>query len=316
MEIVIAVLVGLVFPTILFSTIRKSADPDLTRPDQPTSVEQETTLSESTEIRVLTQGNEVITMDLDAYLLGVILAEMPAEFEPEALKAQAVVSRTYTLRKSKVSGKHSNADVCSNSSCCQGYCAEDEYISTGGSQDMVEKVRKAVTATSGEVLYYAGELIEATYFSCSGGMTEDAQAVWGADVPYLQAIQSPGEEIATHYVDTVTFSASEFCNLLSLDAEGNPEQWVESLTYTNGGGVDTIRLCGQNFKGTDLRARLGLRSTAFFITAVGDTVTITTKGFGHRVGLSQYGAEAMALQGATYEQILSHYYKGVTLGPM
>ena len=183
----------------------------------------------------------------------------------------------------------------------------------GGSRENVEKIRSAVEDTDGLVLTYDGELIEATYFSCSGGWTEDALAVWGTDVPYLQATYSPGEEHAAHYTDTVTFTADEFAGALSLDASGSPKDWISDIQYTAGGGVDHMVIQDVIFKGTTLRKLLNLRSTSFSLQVEGDTITITTRGFGHRVGMSQYGADAMAASGCLYPEILEHYYHGVTL---
>jgi len=174
-------------------------------------------------------------------------------------------------------------------------------------------VKKAVESTRLQVLYYNGELIEATYFSCSGGLTEDAEAVWGSEIAYLRSVQSPGEEAATHYTDTVTFYVHEMASRLGISSPQNSYDWIKNISYTDGGGVDSIQVGDVEFRGTAFRQLLGLRSTAFAITTLGNTVTITTKGFGHRVGMSQYGADAMAVQGSTYEQILHHYYQGVEL---
>ena len=160
---------------------------------------------------------------------------------------------------------------------------------------------------------YEGKLVEATYFSCSGGTTEDAVAVWGTDVPYLQSVASPGEENATYYTDSVTFTAQEFASRLGVNLTGKPASWVCDVTHTVGGGVDTMKIGGLTFKGTELRKLLGLRSTAFTITAMEDTITVQTRGYGHRVGMSQYGADAMAALGSTYDEILTHYYQGTEL---
>lgn len=268
---------------------------------------------ENTQIYVkLLKDDKIEVMSLDTYVFGVVLAEMPADFELEALKAQAVVARTYTCKKME-NPKHSNADVCTDSACCQAYMDEFSYLLAGGTNESLQKVRSAVKTTQSEVLKYDGKLIEATYFSCSGGKTEDAAEVWGADVPYLQAVSSPGEEKASHYTDTVKFTAKEFANMLDISSEGSPGKWVENITYTEGGGVHTIVIQGKTFTGTEIRQKLGLRSTAFVISIAGNSVTVTTKGFGHRVGMSQYGADAMAVQGSLYQDILYHYYTGVTL---
>ena len=177
----------------------------------------------------------------------------------------------------------------------------------------MKKIRDAVGATAGEVLTYEGNLIEATYFSCSGGVTEDAVAVWGTDVPYLKSVASPGKEFATHYADTVVFSAEEFQAKLGLELEGPPILWFSAVTYTNGGGVESMTIGGQVFSGVQLRKILDLRSTAFTVTVQENTIEIETRGYGHRVGMSQYGADAMAASGSTYPQILAYYYQGTQL---
>lgn len=248
-------------------------------------------------ILVLNEDGCVVEMELEDYLLGVVRAEMPEAFHSEALKAQAVVARTYTLRMRQQSTKHADADVCVRAECCQGYRSGDSEI-----------VRAAVDATAGQVLTYDGELIEATYFSSSGGRTESAVAVWGSDIPYLQSVESPELKADGDFLETVTWTIEEFRKVLGVQ-----NIQIESITYTDGGGVDTITIGDRIFKGTELRKLLGLRSTEMAITAVGDHIIITTKGFGHRVGMSQYGAETMAGAGDTYDVILDHYYPGTTL---
>lgn len=254
----------------------------------------------------------VRSVPVEAYITCVVLAEMPASFEMEALKAQAVVARTYTYRRIE-QPKHNEAAVCTDAACCQAYISVVDYIADGGTMDSVNRIAQAVTETSGRVMTYQGTYIEATYFSCSGGRTEDAAAVWGSDVPYLQSVDSPGEENATHYTDTVRLTAKEFCEKIGYQPSGPVETWVGQVRYTKGGGVSDIQIGEKTFSGTNLRKCLNLRSTAFVVTAVGDMVTITTKGFGHRVGMSQYGADAMAVMGSSYQEILCHYYQGAEL---
>lgn len=263
-------------------------------------------------ICVLNSQANVEEMELESYLVGVVLAEMPTSFPDEALKAQAVVARTYTLRRQS-SGKHEQGAVCMEANCCQGYRAVDAYLSGGGTAEELEKVRQAVAATSGQVLTYDGEPIDATYFSCSGGRTEAAVAVWGADVPYLQAVESPGEEDAAYYTQEMIFSPAEFARLLGLAREDAPEEWFSQVSYTDGGGVDTMTIQGQSYRGTELRNALALPSTSFTVTVENGQIHITTRGFGHRVGMSQYGARAMAQSGSDYSEILAHYYPGTQL---
>lgn len=271
------------------------------------------------EVSVLMEDGTVTPLALCDYLTGVLLAEMPASFEVDALKAQAVVARTITLRQAKAS-KHDNCQICANPACCQGYISVASYLEKAGQNAMenVEKARKAVSDTDLEVLLYDGALIDATYFSCSGGKTEAAVAVWGSDVPYLQSVDSPGEEIAVHYTDEVVYTCQEFAAKLvvenaAADFSGEPASWFGEITRTEGGGVETAVLGKVSYSGTTLRRVLKLRSTAFTMTTDGQNVTITTQGYGHRVGMSQYGAEAMALAGSTYQEILSHYYAGTAL---
>ena len=299
-DILIAAVMGLVVPGIVLSiAARQTETPPETTPETTAQTVQPTA-QETVRIPVLVRQEDgtVSQMDMDGYLVGVVLAEMPVSFEEEALEAQSVVARTY---------------VCTRSACCQGYIGDEDYLSQGGTEEGLEKVRAAVAATSGWVLTYEGGLIEATYFSCSGGSTEDAAAVWGTEFPYLQAVASPGEEKAAHYTDTVRLSAEAFQDALGVKLSGSPGSWFRDVTYTDGGGVDTIVIGGTTYRGTELRSLLGLRSTAFSISTTEDTVTITTRGYGHRVGMSQYGADAMAVTGSTCPEILAHYYPGTTL---
>lgn len=272
-----------------------------------------TSLTDTFYIPVLLKDGTQTEMELNTYITGVVLAEMPADFEKEALKAQAVVARTYALKRYFSQAKHNAGAVCTDPGCCQAYCSEQDFLSSGGTQIAFRKVADAVTQTNNMVLTYGSELIDATYFSCSGGKTEDALAVWGTDVPYLQSVESPGEEEAAHYMDTVFFTLQEFAECMQIPTDSLKGRWIGDITYTKGGGVAEITICDQRYSGTKVRSLLGLRSTAFVITAVGNTVTVTTKGFGHRVGMSQYGADAMALSGATFREILTYYYQGTVV---
>lgn len=279
---------------------------------KPGATAQETTLPEESGgdaamlLRVLDEDGKTVAMDMQSYLTGVVLAEMPTDFEAEALKAQAVVARTYALKRLETGDKHPGS-VCTRPGCCQGYRDPEEFP-----EKAAEKAANAVEETDGQVLRYGGELIDATYFSCSGGSTEDAAAVWGADVPYLQAVDSPGEN-AAYDTDTVRFSAEEFAGMLEQNLPGEPEAWFGPVTYTRGGGVDTMEIGGRTYRGTELRSIFGLRSTDFTVSVAGDTIEIETHGFGHRVGMSQYGADAMAASGSSFDEILAHYYVGTSL---
>ncbi len=283
--------------------------------DVPEETPDEASYDAETTLSVL-QNGQVEELPLQEYLIGVLLGEMPPSFEPAALEAQAVASRTFALRNAK----HADADVCTDSSCCQAYCDPETAREKLGDSfaQYADKVRNAVEATDGVVITYGGQLIDAVYFSCSGGSTEAAVAVWGGDVPYLQSVESPGEEDCARYSDTLTLDADAAREILlsaAPDAVLNEDAttWFGSVSYTDGGGVDTMEIGGVTFSGTELRSLFSLRSTQFEVEVEGETVTFHTLGYGHRVGLSQYGAEAMAEQGADYSEILKHYYTGVEL---
>lgn len=313
-EICTAILLGAVLPGILLNVSAMLLSGNARElPVVETTQQTEPVLSVSVSISLRRPDRRVEQMDMEEYLTGVLLGEMPASFETEALKAQAVAARTYTAKAMVTGGKHGDGSVCTDSACCQAYLSPEAYLSAGGTEAGLEKIRAAVLATSGYVLTYAGELIEATYFSCSGGSTEDAAAVWGTEYPYLQAVDSPGEEDAAHYRDTLRFSTEAFQTKLGRELTGNPATWVESTTHTPGGGVEIMVICGERYTGTELRSLLGLPSTAFSVMVEGDTILVSTRGYGHRVGMSQYGADAMAVGGNLYPEILAHYYPGTTL---
>lgn len=260
-------------------------------------------------LRVQTESGtrELLLRD---YLIGAVLAEMPTDFPSEALRAQAVASRTFALRRMEHC-KHGDAALCTSSQCCQGWCEPD-------GSEAARLAAQAVDETDGLVVTYDDALIEATFFSCSGGRTEAAQAVWGSDVPYLQSVSSPGEEDAPRYADSRTLTAEEFsATLLSAYPEANlsgtPESWIGAISRTDGGGIDTVFLGGVPVSGTALRRLFSLRSTDVSLSACADGITMETRGFGHRVGLSQYGARAMAEAGGDFAAILTHYYQGAEI---
>lgn len=267
----------------------------------------------------LRTSHGVEALSLDAYLTGVVLSEMPASFELEAMKAQAVAARTFTLRQIQT-GKHEDCDVCSDSACCQAWIDEaalQEKLGSAWSQYW-EKAAEAVAQTDGEVLTYDGALIDAVYFSCSGGRTENAAAVWGSEIPYLQAVDSAGEENAARYQSQVTVPLDRFQTLITqaqpqADLSGTPTSWFGLVVSSAGGGVYTMEIGGQTFYGTALRTLFGLNSTLFTVAVEQDAIVFEVLGYGHRVGMSQYGANAMAAAGKTYDEILLHYYSGVAI---
>ena len=258
-------------------------------------------------VSVTLAGGEV--RSLEEYLTCVLLGEMPGDFPEEALKAQAVAARTYT-RKAMTTGRKHDGALCTDAGCCQAFRTPEEYLRQGGNRENLDRVREAVGATDGLVLTYEGDYIEATFFSCSGGRTEDAAEVWGVDYPYLRATDSPGEEWASSYRDTTLYSRQELEESLGITLSGEASGWLGALERTRGGGVKTLVLGDRVFSGTELREKLRLRSTAFTAEPEGTGLRFETQGYGHRVGLSQCGANAMAREGADFREILAHYYPG------
>ena len=259
--------------------------------------------------------DEVMELEVEDYIVGVVLAEMPASFENEALKAQAVAARTFAV-SSLEHGKHESFDLCSDSSCCQAWI-DREAVREKIGDALLEKGRAAVEQTADEVITYNGALIEAVYFSCSGGTTEAAAAVWGSEVPYLQSVTSSGEETANKYKSRTKIDAGEFEQKLKNENAAvvfsESSSWIGDIFYTQGGGVDRIKIGGQWFSGTQIRKLFQLNSTKFQVFTEEDAVVFEVYGYGHRVGMSQYGANAMALEGYDYRQILSHYYTGISV---
>ena len=269
-------------------------------------------------------GGKLQQMDMKTYLTGVLRAEMPASFEVEALKAQAVAARTYILHKiaSGGSANHPQADACDDISCCQAFKSQETAAGEWGDKagEYEEKIQRAVTDTDGECVLYDGAPVLAVFHSSSVGTTQDAQAVWSASLPYLQSVETPeGEDTVPDYRSTASFSASELREKL-LDAlpeaklEGSPSNWFTNIRQQAGGTVNSLSVGGVEVGGNRLRTILDLRSACFTISFDGDAVTFSVTGYGHGVGMSQYGANVLAGNGMTYREILEWYYTGAEVG--
>ena len=267
-------------------------------------------------------GDTVEKMDLGTYLVGVVRAEMPASFHQEALKAQAVAARTYTLYKIQSGGNHGDqADICTDSTCCQAYISEDRARSNwGGDADAYEaKAETAVKETDGQAILYGGVPILAVFHSSSAGLTRAAGEVWLSDLPYLQAVESPeaGERIPNYYSRVEFTEAACKEKLLAAfpeaDLSGPMSGWLKNAVTDSAGSVETVEVGGVTVKGARVRTALGLRSACFDWEAKDGKLAFYVTGYGHGVGMSQYGADQMAAGGADYREILTHYYTGVTV---
>lgn len=274
------------------------------------------------EITVLVDG-EARTMKLEDYVVSVVAGEISPDFPTEAIRAQAVAARTYALYKQKTGrpAQHEEADVCDDPAHCAAFVdLKTEAAARWGEQaDTAEDViRQAVEDTAGQVLTYEGEPIVAVFSSAAGEKTERAVDVWGSDIPYLQSVDSPGGEACPKYYDAVVLTADEIREraaktLPSADLSGDPSGWFKASERSEAGGIVRMKFGGVEVKGTVMRTLLGLNSTNFTVKIDGNTLTFTTTGYGHGVGLSQWGAKYSAEQGQTYDEILAHYYPGTTL---
>lgn len=270
---------------------------------------------------------DVETLDFRTYLIGVMAAEMPASFPVEALKAQAVVARTYTLYKQELYGadgmpeSHHGAQLCTDSNHCEAWCdvATQAVALWGDSMDFyLEKIAAAVDETDGLILVYQDQPIAAVFHSASAERTESAVDVWGTEVPYLVSVESPGGEDSPKYEGEVRISQKEFAAALlaqvpEADLSVDASYWFRDSHRSEAGGVIDVLVGGARVKGTLIRQIAGLNSINFHVQAEGDDLIFTTLGSGHGVGMSQYGARAMAHDGANYVEILLHYYSGAQL---
>lgn len=268
-------------------------------------------------------------LPLEEYVVGVVAAEMPASWPEEALKCQAVAARTRAVGSAVGYGgtgcqSHPGADVCTDSACCQGWLgAEGRKAKWGDTwQPLEERVAQAVSATRGQVLTYEGEPIEVLYHASSGGQTEDAAEVFSRSVPYLQSVESPGEESYEGYAVEQRFTLEEAAELLlaafpdcGVDAGALPSQ-LELISLSDTGRVKQMRVGSQTVTGREVRAALGLRSTLFTWEAQEGTLIFRVRGYGHGVGMSQAGARAMAAEGSDCAEILAHYYPGTVLAQL
>lgn len=276
-----------------------------------------------TTVRVALGDGEVLALPMDKYLWRVVAAEMPASFELEALKAQTVAARTYTLSKmGRTVEGHPDADVCTDINCCQAYIDPAQAAANWGdnAQSYTDKIAAAVAGTDGMAALYQGQPIQAVFFSSAAGRTVDAVEVWGNSVPYLTGVDSPEGEEVPNYHSTVTVPPEEFKTKLlakypDADLSGDPAGWFTDTVPDSAGGVETVDVGGVTVGGGSLRTLFGLRSTHFTVSAGAAGVVFSVTGYGHGVGMSQYGANALAKQGKTYDQILKWYYTGIDVAP-
>jgi len=257
-------------------------------------------------VTVYRNNGKIINLELEEYVLGVVGAEMPASFNIEALKAQAILARTYALKSIK------NGKKLTDTVSTQAYKDNSELqkLWKNDYTKYYEKIKKAVNETKGKVILYNNEYIDAVYHSTSNGKTENSKNVWKNILPYLVSVDSSWDKNVKSYKKETIFEINEFCNILKLDVE---EPITYEIIHNETGRVRQITINNKTFSGTEFRNLLKLRSADFEIEINDEKVKVTTYGYGHGVGMSQYGANEMAKQGYSYIQILKHYYTGVVI---
>ena len=269
--------------------------------------------NENIYVRVKRNSTGIIDkVPFEEYIIGVVAGEMPASFDIEALKAQAVAARSYVLTKMKqnINNSYDVVDTISN----QVYLDDDKLRSNwGNSYDAnISKVKEAVISTRGEYLTYNGEVVNAFFFSTSVGKTENCIDIFGGNLPYLVSVDSSwDEDVSPVFAVEKTYTLNDFYAGLDLSYSDNLE--IEILDTTSTGRIKKIKINGKEYTGSEVASKLSLRSAFFEIIKEGDLIRINTKGYGHGVGMSQYGALGMAKKGYNYEEILKHYYTNVEI---
>lgn len=269
------------------------------------------------------ETGEITEIDLDEYLLGVVSAEMPANFNIEALKAQAVVARTYTIYTIMHNGsKHGERAICTSPACCQAWISKEDRMNKWDESEREEnwnKIVEAVYSTKGQIIEYNGEVIDAFFHSNSGGKTEMPVNVWGgSDYPYLQSVETAGEDEYTQYSSEVNISKEELQSKMKekyndFSINWNETECIKITEYTDSNRARSVKIGNKIISGVEVRSIFGLKSTNFKIEIEGNNVNFSVIGYGHGVGMSQTGADSMAKSGSNYQEIIKHFYTGVEI---
>lgn len=299
-----------------------------TEPEPP----EKTVVDTEYKIQVFNAASgESQEMNLEEYIKGVVAAEMPADFDMEALKAQAVAARTFAYGRMSGAyksrqGVHDDSDICTNSAHCQAWIGKEGAMKKWSilfASRNWGKIERAVNDTKGMIAVYKGNIANTLFHASSAGRTENAEDVWsGASVPYLRSVESDGEEVSKGYITSVFLNIGEVLDKFrtaypDTRIEESSLEDIEILEHTAGGRVKSLRIGDIIMKGTEFRTMFALRSACFTIETAGeDELKVTTTGHGHGVGMSQWGADSLAKKGGTYKEILQHYYTGIDIIPI
>ena len=264
---------------------------------------------------------EIEELDFDTYLYGVVSAEMPASYEIEALRAQAVIARTYTMYKVANGSKHEDADICDNPACCQAWISKENRLARWDENlrdEYWNKIVDSVDSTSGRYVAYENQPINAFFHSNSGGMTELPVNVWGGQYPYLQVVATSGEENYNGYSSEVEVSKDELIQKMlekysNFQINFDEVNCIQILDLTESGRVKTMKIGNISLSGVEVRKIFELKSAKFEFEINGDKIRFKVIGYGHGVGMSQNGADSLAKQGMNYEEIIKYYYKDVEI---
>ena len=316
---IVTIIVSIVFIPILFGFLSSSSMAESNNKVEKVKNKKLVDVVNLKEVEVyISKENKVEKVPLEEYVLSVVSSEMPATFHEEALKAQSILARTFVINK-LITGCNNikEGNIC-DTTHCQAYLNINEKKKAWGKDgdEYLKKLKKVVKETEGKVLSYNDQLVKyPQYFSTSSGNTEDAVAVFSEDVPYLKSVQSPGEEISPKYESEISMSISDFKGKIkksipNSNLGNNINEEVKILSRNKGGTVDDIKIGDVTIKGKEFRKIFGLNSANFTLEVLEDKINIKCLGYGHGVGMSQWGANVMAKEGSKYDEILEHYFKG------
>jgi len=305
----------LLLPLSVLNDEQKNFNANALTTTAPTTANPQAPIQKTETVKVLISStNEIKEMPMEDYLFGVLAGEMPALYEAEALKAQAVCAYTFALWR-KQGNSDKSYDISDDYTTDQCYISPEAANEKWGSKanEYETKMRSAIAEVMGQKLTYNGEIILSVYHAVSSGKTESAKNVWGKDYPYLQAVSSVDDILANNYTTTATATAEQIATALSITADEVVKNGLADITRTESGTVKTLKIGAKEFKGSEIRKALDLKSSNFEIAFKDNAFVFTVYGYGHGVGMSQNGANCMAKQGSTYKEILSHYYTNCEL---
>lgn len=311
----------LLAPLVSISLGAPSSSEEITSQEDESVMSSDSFAASNTISVFLSSSDSVENMDIKDYIIGAVAAEMPASYESEALKAQALAAVTFARYMQNKGGdeKINGADISDDAGMHQGYISKEEMREKWGDAfgEYYEKIENAVSEVIGKVITYDGEVIMAAYHAISSGKTESAANAWGKDIPYLVSVESECDRDSPRYSSEEIFTFSELRDALKdedgIDFTVDESDFIEIKNTTDAGTVTKVSVGGKDMTGAELRSLLQLRSPVFSVEYESGNYTFSVSGYGHGVGMSQYGADCMAKQGKSYEEIIAHYYPGTQI---